>query len=144
MNNQRWYNLIEREYDINGRNAGRNISTYDGVQTERINNNRSNKVIENGGRYQNGIGLYKEIQGNSNGPSNETIYGKNPIMGQELENSSFNLPLDIDKAKRATSPTLQLRKVGSSSKDLPTSTRLQLFNHFSLSINYDTTNNIKN
>lgn len=94
IDNERWYNLLEKEINSYGENEKGNNASFKRVQNERLNNNRSNGIVENERKYQNGIGLYKEIQGNSNRPSNETIYGKNPIMGQELDNSSFNLPIN--------------------------------------------------
>lgn len=76
--------MLEKEINSYGENEKGNNASFERVQNERFNNNGSNGIIENEGKYQNGTGLYKEIQGNLNRPSNETIYGKNPIVEQEL------------------------------------------------------------
>ena len=53
--------------------------------------NNNTEYVKDQGTTTRDDGIYNEIQGHNNGPSNTTAFSENTLRGQELENSSFSL-----------------------------------------------------
>ena len=126
-----WYNILKERRDANARERTRIVETNEGNGNERIDNNRSNEIVNRVSDSTRNDRLYQGIQENDKRPSTETVYGTNSTMGRGIDEnskeSSFLLPkkkilnpIEISNLKiedANTTPKLPERKMTTGNKE---------------------------
>mgnify|MGYP002525806198 CR=1 FL=1 len=100
-----WYDRLKKrvsDYENEGKERG--IAQTDGtIQSERINENRSNEVVGKRRGYTENNRLYKKTENSNQRLSDETIYGKDSSLGEsvEKENSSGSFSNETNQQEKA-------------------------------------------
>ena len=97
-----WYDRLEKRIsDYNEGKEGRITQTNGTIQDERFNENRSNEIVKERGRYSEDNRLHKETKYKNQRLSTETVYGNDSSLGQGInqENSSSSFSNGIKKQR---------------------------------------------